>query len=92
MPSAPATPHLQHPNPHLAHPSSTPVLNAACSANNRELQSILKEVNSGEKCSKQRERELKKKQVRFMTSRLKVKDEEDKVVADWKFAAMVIDR
>ena len=91
MPSAPATPHLQHPNPHLAHPSSTPVLNAACSANNRELQSILKEVNSGEKCSKQRER-VEKKQVRFMTSRLKVKDEEDKVVADWKFAAMVIDR
>ena len=90
MPSAPATPHLQHPNPHLAHPSSTPVLNAACSANNRELQSILKEVNSGEKCSKQKERV--KKQVRFMTSRLKVKDEEDKVVADWKFAAMVIDR
>ena len=27
-----------------------------------------------------------------MTNRLKVKDEEDKVVADWKFAAMVIDR
>ena len=35
---------------------------------------------------------VEKKQVRFMTSRLKVKDEEDKVVADWKFAAMVIDR
>ena len=27
-----------------------------------------------------------------MTNRLKVKDEEDKVVADWKFAAMVLDR
>ena len=39
----------------------------------------------------ERER-VEKKQVRFMTSRLKVKDEEDKVVADWKFAAMVIDR
>ena len=35
---------------------------------------------------------VEKKQVRFMTSRLRVKDEEDKVVADWKFAAMVIDR
>ena len=45
-----------------------------------------------EKNAQNRERELKKKQVRFMTSRLKVKDEEDKVVADWKFAAMVIDR
>ena len=30
--------------------------------------------------------------MRFMTNRLKLKDEEDKVVADWKFAAMVIDR
>ena len=27
-----------------------------------------------------------------MTNRLKLKDEEEKVVADWKFAAMVIDR
>ena len=27
-----------------------------------------------------------------MTSRLKVKDQEDEVVSDWKFAAMVIDR
>ena len=27
-----------------------------------------------------------------MTNRLKVKDEEDEVVSDWKFAAMVIDR
>jgi len=68
LPSAPATPHLPH-----VPIASTPVLNAACSANNRELQSILKEV-------------------RFMTNRLKLKDEEDKVVADWKFAAMVIDR
>jgi nicotinic acetylcholine receptor len=27
-----------------------------------------------------------------MTNRLKLKDEEDEVVSDWKFAAMVIDR
>jgi len=32
------------------------------------------------------------KEIRFMTNRLKVKDEEDEVVSDWKFAAMVIDR
>ena len=41
LPSAPATPHLHHPT---THPNSTSVVNAACSANNRELQSILKEV------------------------------------------------
>ena len=32
------------------------------------------------------------REVRFMTNRLKVKDDEDEVVSDWKFAAMVIDR
>ena len=32
------------------------------------------------------------KEVRYMTARLRTKDEEDEVVADWKFAAMVIDR
>ena len=30
------------------------------------------------------------KEIRYMTNRLKLKDEE--VVSDWKFAAMVIDR
>ena len=30
--------------------------------------------------------------MRFLTKRLRDKDEEDVVVGDWKFAAMVIDR
>ena len=30
--------------------------------------------------------------MRFLTKRLLDKDEEDVVVGDWKFAAMVIDR
>ena len=32
------------------------------------------------------------KEIRYMTSRLKLKDEEEEIVSDWKFAAMVIDR
>ena len=31
-------------------------------------------------------------EMRFLTKRLRDKDEEDVVVGDWKFAAMVIDR
>ena len=30
--------------------------------------------------------------MRFLTKRLRDKDEEDLVIGDWKFAAMVIDR
>ena len=33
-----------------------------------------------------------KQEMRFLTKRLRDKDEEDVVVGDWKFAAMVIDR
>ena len=45
-------------------------------------------------CSTSNVRELQSilREIRFMTNRLKVKDKEDEVVADWKFAAMVIDR
>ena len=45
-------------------------------------------------CSTSNVRELQSilREIRFITNRLKVKDEEDEVVADWKFAAMVIDR
>ena len=32
------------------------------------------------------------REVKFMTDRLKMKDEQNEVVSDWKFAAMVIDR
>ena len=32
------------------------------------------------------------REVKFMTDRLKVKDEQNEIVSDWKFAAMVIDR
>ena len=31
-------------------------------------------------------------EMRFMTGRLKEKDEENETESDWKFAAMVIDR
>ena len=31
-------------------------------------------------------------EMRFMTGRLKEKDEENEIESDWKFAAMVIDR
>ena len=45
-------------------------------------------------CSTSNVRELQSilREIRFMTNRLKMKDQEDEVVADWKFAAMVIDR
>ena len=33
-----------------------------------------------------------KQEMRFLTKRLRDKDEEDVVIGDWKFAAMVIDR
>jgi hypothetical protein len=65
------------------------MLNSACSANNRELQSILRYIYFPKysfylipPC----------REVRFLTNRLKVKDEQDEIVSDWKFAAMVIDR
>ena len=29
---------------------------------------------------------------RYMTNRLRMKDDEEEIVSDWKFAAMVIDR
>jgi len=32
------------------------------------------------------------KELRYITKRLKDKDEDDEVISDWKFAAMVIDR
>ena len=33
-----------------------------------------------------------KQEMRFLTKRLRDKDEEDVVIGDWKFAAMVLDR
>ena len=30
--------------------------------------------------------------IRYLTKRVREKDEEDLVISDWKFAAMVIDR
>ena len=75
------------------------VLNAACSANNRELQSILKEVLVLKSARNYPDHYLYfslllssynmlvlvlcQRQVRFMTNRLKLKDEEDKVLADY---------
>ena len=38
------------------------------------------------------ETELHTQEMRFMTGRLKEKDEENEIESDWKFAAMVIDR
>jgi nicotinic acetylcholine receptor len=32
------------------------------------------------------------REITYMTSRLRTKDEENELISDWKFAAMVIDR
>lgn len=40
----------------------------------------------------QREMQHILKELRFITGRLRKKDEEAEVISDWKFAAMVVDR
>ncbi|QQP53403.1 Acetylcholine receptor subunit alphatype acr16like, partial [Caligus rogercresseyi] len=32
------------------------------------------------------------KELKFITNRMKIMDEEEEIMSDWKFAAMVIDR
>ena len=45
-------------------------------------------------CSATANRELQSilKELKFITNRMKIRDEEDEIIMDWKFAAMVIDR
>jgi len=45
-------------------------------------------------CSSSSNRELQciLKELKFITNRMKVHDEEEEIIGDWKFAAMVIDR
>jgi len=40
----------------------------------------------------QRELHTILKELQFITSRMKKADEDDEVISDWKFAAMVVDR
>ena len=45
-------------------------------------------------CSATANRELQciLKELKFITNRMKIRDEEEEIIMDWKFAAMVIDR
>lgn len=45
-------------------------------------------------CSATANRELQSilKELKFITNRMKIRDEEEEIIMDWKFAAMVIDR
>ena len=45
-------------------------------------------------CSASANRELQciLKELKFITNRMKIRDEEEEIIMDWKFAAMVIDR
>jgi nicotinic acetylcholine receptor len=49
---------------------------------------------NGHGCSTTTNRELQciLKELKFITNRMKVHDEEEEIIGDWKFAAMVIDR
>ena len=77
-------------------------ISAACSTINRELQNIhrlktqLLEYKNQEGIHVQNFLLINciivPREVKFMTDRLKVKDEQNEIVSDWKFAAMVIDR
>ena len=77
-------------------------ISAACSTINRELQNIhrlkthLLEYKNQEGIHVQNllliDCIIVPREVKFMTDRLKVKDEQNEIVSDWKFAAMVIDR
>jgi hypothetical protein len=48
----------------------------------------------GHGCSATTNRELQciLKELKFITNRMKIHDEEEEIIGDWKFAAMVIDR
>ena len=48
----------------------------------------------GHGCSASTNRELQciLKELKFITNRMKIHDEEEEIIGDWKFAAMVIDR
>ena len=59
---------------------SSQVHHCCCSTRRNVAQDISKEVNQI------------LKELRFLTKRLKDQDEDDEVISDWKFAAMVIDR
>ncbi|XP_023332222.1 neuronal acetylcholine receptor subunit alpha-7 isoform X6 [Eurytemora carolleeae] len=43
-------------------------------------------------CASSRELQCILKEIRYMTNRLRMRDDEEEIVSDWKFAAMVIDR
>ena len=45
-------------------------------------------------CAASANRELQciLKELKFITNRMKIRDEEEEIIMDWKFAAMVIDR
>jgi len=43
-------------------------------------------------CGSSRELQCILKEIKYITNRLRMKDDEEEIVSDWKFAAMVIDR
>jgi nicotinic acetylcholine receptor len=80
--------HLNHVN----HNSHGQLVTAPSTPNLHHASSTTQLLQSSACSSNTRELQCILKEIRYMTNRLKLKDEEDEVVSDWKFAAMVIDR
>ena len=83
--------HINHAN-HANHANHGQLGTAPSTPNLHHASSTSQLMQSNACTSNTRELQCILKEIRYMTNRLKLKDEEDEVVSDWKFAAMVIDR
>ena len=77
---------------HINHSNASQLGTAPSTPNLHQASSTSQLLQSNSCSANTRELQCILKEIRFMTNRLKLKDEEDEVVSDWKFAAMVIDR
>ena len=75
---------------HINHNSHGQLGTAPSTPNLHHASSTSQLLHNSACSSNTRELQCNLKEIRYMTNRLKLKDEE--VVSDWKFAAMVIDR
>ena len=75
---------------HINHNSHGQLGTAPSTPNLHHASSTSQLLQNSACSSNTRELQCILKEIRYMTNRLKLKDEE--VVSDWKFAAMVIDR
>eukprot|EP00090_Calanus_glacialis_P023724 TRINITY_DN36766_c0_g1_i2.p1 TRINITY_DN36766_c0_g1~~TRINITY_DN36766_c0_g1_i2.p1 ORF type:complete len:218 (+),score=49.03 TRINITY_DN36766_c0_g1_i2:72-725(+) len=77
---------------HINHNSHGQLGTAPSTPNLHHASSTSQLLQNSACSSNTRELQCILKEIRYMTNRLKLKDEEEEVVSDWKFAAMVIDR